>query len=259
MKLLLSCILTVCFFIGEASAHKLYTKPVEFEVAGHKAFVLKAEKPAKGMPWVWYAPTLPRHPDRSHTWYIKQLLEKGVSVAGCDLGEVRGSPRSIAEFTQFYDEMVKRGFSKKPILLGQSRGGLMMLTWAMNNPQKVTAFAGIYPVCNLKSWPIVSNRSATLTDYNMSLEKLTTELKKYNPIDNLEGLAKNLVPMFFVHGDSDRVVPLKDNSAIVEARYRQLGGLVKVKVIPGKGHAVLDEFFKCQEMIDFLLKPKNLK
>ena len=39
-------------------------------------------------PWVWYAPTLPRHPDPSHSWYIDKLLEKGISFAGCDQGEV---------------------------------------------------------------------------------------------------------------------------------------------------------------------------
>jgi len=249
----LICLLILGFSIYPAQAHRLFKQPVEFKVDGHSCFVLESENPAEGKPWVWYAPTLKHVPGPSHTWYIKQLLEKGISIAGCDLGEVRGSPRSIGEFTRFYDEMVKRGYSSKPVLLGQSRGGLMMLTWAMKNPGKVKAIAGIYPVCNLESWPLKRNEAATLKDFDMTKEALMSKIQNYNPIDNLEGLAKNAVPIFIVHGDSDVVVPLKDNSAIIEKRYSSLGGKVSVKVIPGKGHAVLDPFFKCPEMIDFLL------
>ena len=154
--------------------------------------------------------------------------------------------------------MLKLGYSKKPLLLGQSRGGLMMLSWAVKNPEKVKGFAGIYPVCNIKSWPLKSNRAATLKDFDMTLEELNKELKKHNPLHHLAGLAKNKVPMFIVHGDADRVVPLKDNSAIVKNTYLKLGGKIVIKVIPGKGHAVLDEFFKCPQMIKFLLAPENL-
>ena len=257
MKYFIRAILLALLITSHLEAHRLYKKPTEFLVNGHKAFVLKAEKPAKGQPWVWYAPTLNRHPDPSHTWYFKQLLAKGISVAGCDLGEVRGSPRSVKEFAKFYDEMVKRGYAKKPLLLGQSRGGLMMLSWAVKNPKKVKAFAGIYPVCNLESWPLKSNRAATLKDFDMTLEELNKNLKKHNPIHHLADLAKNKVPMFIVHGDSDRVVPLKDNSGIIKTNYLKLGGKIKIKPIPGKGHAVLDEFFKCQEMIEFLLAPNK--
>jgi alpha-beta hydrolase superfamily lysophospholipase len=78
-------------------------------------------------------------------------MQAGISIAGYDLGEVRGAPASTAKFTLFYEEMVKRGWSPKPILLGQSRGGLMMLAWGMRNAEKVRAFVGIYPVCNLAS------------------------------------------------------------------------------------------------------------
>jgi pimeloyl-ACP methyl ester carboxylesterase len=253
---LISLLLLTSCFTSQLQAHRLFTKPTEFLVDGHKAFVLKADKPAEGSPWVWYAPTLSRHPDSSHTWYIKQLLAKGISIAGCDLGEVRGSARSVAEFTKFYEQMIKRGFSKKPMLLGQSRGGLMMLSWAIRNPDKVKGFAGIYPVCNIESWPMVSNLPTTLKDFDMNLETLKSNLKKVNPIHHLAGLAKHSVPMFIVHGDSDRVVPLKDNSAIIEKNYLKLGGKIKIKTIPGKGHAAVDEFFKCEEMIQFLTAPK---
>ena len=38
---------------------------------GHEAFVILPENPAKQVPWVWYAPTLPRLPGSSENWMIE--------------------------------------------------------------------------------------------------------------------------------------------------------------------------------------------
>lgn len=108
--------------IHAVHSHRLAYKPLEFGLGEWKGFVLEANATGEGKPWVWYAPTLPRHPDQSHTWYIDRLLAQGISLAGCDQGEVRGSPKSVEVFTKFYHEIVRRGYSKKPVLLGQSRG-----------------------------------------------------------------------------------------------------------------------------------------
>ena len=181
------------------------------------------------------------------------MLKAGISIAGIDLGEVRGSPASSEKFTGFYDEMVRRGYSSKPMLLGQSRGGLMMLAWAMRNPEKVSAFAGIYPVCNLASWPLKSSKAAPLADYALTEAELLANLSRYNPVDNLQGLLANNVPMFIVHGDSDALVPYRDNGQLIRQRYEAAGGSITVKLIPGEGHKVSPSFFQCQELVDFVL------
>ena len=139
-------ILSVSVFacIHNVHAHRLAFKPLEFELGESKCFLLAGNASGEGKPWVWYAPTLPRHPDGSHTWYVDRLLAKGVSLAGCDQGEVRGSAKSVEVFTKFYQEMVRRGYSKKPVLLGQSRGGLMMLSWAVKNPDRVGGLSLIH-------------------------------------------------------------------------------------------------------------------
>ena len=38
----------------------------------------------------------------------------------------------------------KRGFAARPCLLGRSRGGLWVTSWAAENPEKVAGIAGIY-------------------------------------------------------------------------------------------------------------------
>ena len=247
-------LVSVPAFINIAQAHRLAFKPVEFTLGESNCFVLEANTTGEAKPWVWYAPTLPAHPDRSHTWYIERLLANGISLAGCDQGEVRGSPKSVKVFTKFYYEMVRGGYSKKPVLLGQSRGGLMMLSWAVRNPKRVGGFAGIYPVLNLRSWPMKRNLGPTLADFGMDRDVFSHVIVQHNPINHLAGLAKAKVPMCIVHGDSDRVVPLEDNSAILADRYGKLGGDAKVEVVPGKGHQVVDEFFKSAKLIQFMLE-----
>lgn len=227
--------------------------PETFEIVGGKAFIQAAPKPAEGRPWLWYAPTLRSLSFGERKGYFETFMKAGISIAGFDLGEVRGSPASTAKFTQFYDAMVKRGFSKKPILLGQSRGGMMTLAWAFRNPDKVRAWVGIYPVCNLASWPLLRSEAATLADFSLSKEALMARLPEFNPIDNLKGLLGNKVPMFAVHGDSDVVVPYDLNTQLLKERYETGGGKIQVKVIPGEGHKVGPSFFQCQELVDFVL------
>jgi len=65
---------------------------------------------------------------------------------------------------------------------------------------------------------------------------LTALAYKGNPIDSLEPLAKAQVPVLLVVGDADDVVPVAENSAIVEERYKKLGGPITVIHKPGVGH-----------------------
>ena len=248
------CLLVFSFSSFITYGHRLECEPVEFLVGSSKCFVLDANSSNQNKPWVWFAPTLPRHPDPSHSWYIDKLIERGISFAGCDQGEVRGSTKSVDRFTNFYMEMVDRGYSKQPVLLGQSRGGFMMLSWAVKNPKKVKAFAGIYPVLNLRSWPITRNLSTTLADFEIDQDTFLKTVDLHNPIHQLEALARAKVPFYMVHGDSDRIVPLEENTQIVINRYTKLGGEAEVKVVPGKGHQVVDDFFKSKELIEFIIQ-----
>jgi hypothetical protein len=223
-----------------------------FEIEGYKAFVYSAPKPVKGKPWVWYAPTLKGVSLVGRKLYFESLMHAGIGIAGFDLGEVRGAPDSTAKFSLFYDEMVRRGWSPKPILLGQSRGGIMTLAWAFRNPDKIRAWVGIYPVCNLTSYPM-KNKPVTLADYALPEAEFVARLKEFNPVDNLQGLLANKVPMFVVQGDSDAVVPYDENTRMLKERYEAGGGQITVKLIPGEGHKATPSFFECQELVDFVI------
>src|SRR3954452_10835701 len=82
-----------------------------FEIDGHKAFLYAAPRPSEGRPWLWYAPILKGVSIVQRKLYFENLMHSGISIAGFDLGEVRGAPASTAKFTLFYEEMVRRGWS----------------------------------------------------------------------------------------------------------------------------------------------------
>jgi len=229
-----------------------------FEVQGHKAFLYAAPKPAEGKPWVWYAPTLKGVSLVQRRMYFEGFLNAGISLAGFDLGEVRGSPASTEKFTAFYEDMVQRGWSNRPILLGQSRGGLMMLAWAVRHPEQTRAFVGIYPVCNLAAWPM-KNKAVTLADYGLTEDEFRKKLPELNPLNQLQGLQMHKVPMFVVHGDSDKLVTYEENTGLLKERYSAGGGPITVKLIPGEGHMATASFFECPELLEFVLKQAATK
>lgn len=234
----------------ESSVVKALPIPGEtFLVQSRAAFLITAQSPAKAKPWVWYAPTLPSYPAKEEQWMFQQFIDAGISVAGIDVGESYGSPAGRKLFTALYNEMHSRGFSSKPVLLGRSRGGLMTLSWAAENPDKLSAFAGIYPVCNLASYPGIAKAAPA---YELTADQLQAELKQHNPIDRLAPLAQARIPLFAIHGDVDTLVPLDDNSKLLHDRYTALGGSMQLIVPPGQGHNMWTGFFQSQELVEFV-------
>ncbi len=231
-----------------------------FGIEGRPAFIFlpPADKRTTPQPWIMYGPTLPGYPDSHEKWMHEQFLDAGVAVAGVDVGEGYGSPKSQALFTAFHTEMTeKRGYAKKPCLLGRSRGGLWVSSWACANPDKVAGIAGIYPVFDFRTYPGLDKAAPA---YGLTQEQLEAKLLEHNPIEKVSVLAQAKVPALFIHGDQDTVVPLQENSAEFKARYKAVGEepLVQLIVAAGQGHNFWEGFFRCQPLIDFAIEKAKL-
>lgn len=218
----------------------------------HEAFLIAPQDAKENVPWVWYAPTLPSLPSKAEKWMFERFLKAGIAIAGIDVGESYGSPAGQEIYTRFHDYLVgARHFSKKPVLLARSRGGLMLYNWAIAHPDEVAAVAGIYPVCDIASYPGIAKAAPS---FGMTTEDLTKHLADYNPIDRLKPLAAAKVPLFHLHGDEDHTVPLEANSMELAKRYRELGGPVRLDVMKGHGHDMWEGWFQSENLTDFIIE-----
>ena len=210
----------------------------EFQVQDARCRVVTPKNAAPGKPWIWRARFWGHQPQLDIA-----LLKRGWHVAYCEVGNLFGNPKAVARWDQFYRHLTtQHNFNKRPVLEGMSRGGLIIYNWAKANPTKVLCIYGDAPVCDIKSWPGGKGKGkghartwrACLAAYKLNEKQAVTF--RGNPIDGLEPLAKAGVPLIHVVGDADKVVPVAENTAIIEERYKKLGGHIKVIHKPGVGH-----------------------
>ncbi|HEX5789654.1 MAG TPA: prolyl oligopeptidase family serine peptidase [Luteolibacter sp.] len=227
----------------------------DFEHEGLKCRVVVPKEAAAGKPWIWRAYFFGHRPEVDVA-----LLGKGYHVAWVDVIDLYGNPEAVERWNRYYRFLTEtHGFAKKPALEGMSRGGLIIYNWAASNPEKVACIYADAPVCDIRSWPGGKGKGRggrpkewpqCLQVYGLSEEQAATF--NQNPIDRLAPLAKAGVPLIHVVGDTDDVVPVAENTAIIEERYKALGGNITVIHKPGIGHKHgLDD---PTPLIEFVLK-----
>jgi len=209
-----------------------------FELDGVRCYVVLPHEAAKGRPWIWRARFFGHQPQVDIA-----LLERGYHLAYTDVAGLFGSPKAVERFDRFYEYLTNRhGFGKRPFLEGMSRGGLIVLNWAIDNPDRVSAVYVDAPVCDIRSWPGGKGKGkgspadwrTCLAAYGLTEDESVTA--KVSPIDRLEPLAKAKVPILSVCGDADEVVPIEENTRVLQQRYERLGGPIEVIVKRGVGH-----------------------
>jgi pimeloyl-ACP methyl ester carboxylesterase len=127
--------------------------------------------------------------------------------------------------------------------VGISRGGLYAYRWAAKNPERVVCIYGDAPVCDFKSWPggkgtgkgSAGDWTQLQRHYGFANEAEALAFTG-NPVDQLAPLAKAKVRLIHVVGDTDDVVPVTENTGLIESRYQALGGRIQVIHKPGVGH-----------------------
>ena len=210
-----------------------------FEVDGLEAIVVEPKTAKPGRKWVWKAEFFSAFPK-----FELAMLERGFYLAFLNVGNTFGCPSAMTHFDEFHKTLTEEySFSTHPIMLGLSRGGLYIYNWAVKNPDKVSCIYADNAVCDFKSWPggkgdapgSPKDWNKLLQDYNFASEEEASNYPN-NPIDNLEVLAKAGIPLIHTSATEDEIVPISENTDILEARYKALGGNIKVIRHPGKHH-----------------------
>lgn len=211
-----------------------------FKVDGLKAWVVEPKQAMNGNPWTWTMEFPDAFTDRTG---VPRLLEKGFFHVHIQVGNTFGCPNALKHFDAMYKAIVEKGLARKGSLIGISRGGLYAYNWAALNPDKVICIYGDAPVCDFKSWPGGKGKgkgskndwAALIKSYEFKDEAEALAWKT-NPIDNLAPIAGAHIALVHVVGDSDDVVPVAENTALIESRYKELGGEIQVHHKPGIGH-----------------------
>jgi pimeloyl-ACP methyl ester carboxylesterase len=209
----------------------------------HRGRACKAALPlrsAPGRPWAWRAEFFGHEPQTDIA-----LLGHGFHVVWCDAMGMLGSPPAMEIWDGFYSFLTEAGLSRRMALIAFSRGGLFAFRWAARRPETVSCIYADAPVCDFKSWPGAKEGrvaaanpeewAAVLRWYGFADDGQALAWKG-NPVDDLAPLAAAGIPLLHVVGDADRTVPVSENTAVVEERYRALGGRITVIHKPGVDH-----------------------
>ncbi len=211
-----------------------------FTIDGCKAWVVEPKTVLPGKPWSWCM----EFPDSfTERCAALQLLAAGFHHAHIVVGNTFGCPAVQKHFVAFHENLMAKGLAPKAALIGISRGGLYSYRFASENPTRVAVIYGDAPVCDFKSWPGGKGKGKGSAGDWAALQKLyefptEDDALAYlgNPIDILSTLAEAHIALIHVVGDADDVVPVAENTAIIEQRYRALNGTIEVIHKPGVGH-----------------------
>jgi len=99
-------------------------------------------------------------PIRSLDWLFTRLLDKGVWIAGVDVGESWGNAEraeSLHPVLQTRAESIRSVAASLPCG-AESRGNKWFTTGPVEHPRELGCIVGIYPVTNLAGWPNLGGR-----------------------------------------------------------------------------------------------------
>ncbi len=189
-------------------------------------------------PWVWRARFFGHEPQADIA-----LLERGYHIVYCEVGALYGNPEAVQRWNKCYDIMARAGLSRKVVLEGMSRGGLIIYNWAAENPGKVACIYADAPVLDGRSWPGGFGKGKGAADnwkeikqrYGLASNELPTGFKGW-PIYKTDILAKSGIPMLHVCGDADQVVPADENTRPFAKEIKKQGGNIITIYKEGVGH-----------------------
>lgn len=222
-RLLVLCLVT--FLAQQASAKDWEGwNKIDLDVDGRAAFLIEPAEPAAGRPWIWRTEFFGHQPQADIA-----LLEHGFHVAYIDVQNLYGGPTAMQAMDALYTSVTTEfKLSPKVVLEGFSRGGLFAINWAARQPDHVACIYNDAPVCDFLSWPKGQGQGKGSPQdwqrlkqvYGFSDEQQAAA-SSLNPIHQVAVLAKAKIPLLHVCGATDDVVPISENSLIVQQIYEQ--------------------------------------
>ncbi len=211
-------------------------KRIDFEFEGREAILVFPLKPNKNKNWMIKTEYFDAFPNLEiemikrgwHLAYIKNITR------WC-LDEDLDLKKRFAEYVA--NEF---GLHKKCVPIGMSCGGLIASKFAARHPSYVQVLYLDAPVMNFLSCPAGIGKAgkSMMQEFVDATGMNLIDLINYreNPVDKLDILIQNKIPVVMVYGDSDEVVPYDENGQILEKYYRKNNGNIVVFGKENCGH-----------------------
>lgn len=202
----------------------------EFEFEGARASVVfpKGEKCGKWLLKTEYRDAFPG--------FEIDMLKRGWCIAYHD-NVTRWSidPEIIDKKARFCTYISKNyDLDMTCVPVGMSCGGQMAVQLAAKYPHLVSCMYIDAPVMNYLSCPCGLGARVSYPKmyaefvYATGITVLDLINYREHPIDKVDILLANKIPIVMVYGDADDVVPYAENGAVLEKKYREQGGILEV-------------------------------
>lgn len=226
----------MCLALTETQYHGYAGHTFDFE--GHTATIIYPQKPTWANQYIWRTEFLGAFDQVDVT-----MLQRGYHLIHLDLDNQYGSSESVELMYRFQLFMEKQfPFPPKAMLLGFSRGALSAVNYTAAHPEKVQKLYLDAPVLDLYSWPGgFGNGEGSPADWE-ACKKIygITDADRNtfhgNPLDKIDILLQNEIPIVLVAGNRDTVVPYHENGRKLYAEYLLEGGPIQLYLKPDCGH-----------------------
>lgn len=205
---------------------------------GREFIFVKPAKPAEGNKWIWRAEFFD-----DFSYADMEMLKKGWHLAYFRISDMYGCPEAVEYMHGFQQFLIQQFLlDEKTILFGFSRGGLYAFNYAAAYPQMVAAVYLDAPVLDIRSWPgglmnavdSPAERRECLEIYGLDMESLKDF--EDNPVNKFDKIAEAGISVIIVAGDSDKIIPIEENTYALMKEFEKLGSRIKLIVKKGVGH-----------------------
>ncbi|NND31267.1 MAG: prolyl oligopeptidase family serine peptidase [Saprospiraceae bacterium] len=213
-------------------------KMMDFNFEQHAAKIVFPKESNQGKHWIWRARFWGHEPQTDIA-----LLELGFHVVYVDVADMFGAPPAVEIWNGFYQYLVdSMQLHRKAVLEGFSRGGLIVYNWAAENVDKVACIYADAPVCDINSWPGGKGLGrGSETDWQKCLQAYDldgdqAQIFRGIPIYSAIKVAEAKIPVIHVCGNADGIVPIEENSYLIEKIFQDQKSKFKLIEKEGVGH-----------------------
>lgn len=202
----------------------------EFIFNGYNATVIIPDKP--NGEWIWKT-------EFFHAFEKSELalLDDGYTRVYYEISNKYGSFEAVRLMHKFCLHVIKEfKLRDKAHLFGFSRGGLYAFNFALFYPENAASLYLDAPVLDLYSWPAKGTREYEQMCREFCLSDDMVKSFNGSPLHNLPEFFANNIPLLVVAGDSDEIVPLEENSAVLLEYCRENCIDVESVIKKGCGH-----------------------